>query len=149
MRVILQRVNWASVVVSGSEIGAIESGLLIFLGVRKGDQEKDADFLAQKISTLRIFEDENGKMNLDVKEVGGSLLVISQFTLHADTRKGRRPAFTDSEHPQKAKFLYEYFCKKLKSLGIKKVETGQFAANMQVSLQNDGPVTIVLKSEND
>lgn len=148
MRALIQRVNWANVVVAGSEVGSIDTGLLVFLGIRQGDQEKDSQFLAQKIATLRVFEDESGKMNWDLKQIGGSVLVVSQFTLHADTKKGRRPAFTASEKPEHAKALYEYFCSCLKKIGLK-VEQGQFAAQMMVSLQNDGPVTILLQSENN
>ena len=145
MRALLQRVSWANVVVSGSEVGSVEQGLLIFLGIRKGDTQSAADYLAEKIAHLRIFEDEAGKMNLDCKQSEGNALVVSQFTLYADTRKGRRPAFTDAEEPEKAKTLYEYFCEQLRQKGIP-TETGQFAAHMLVSLQNDGPVTILIDS---
>jgi len=145
MRALIQRVSWANVVVSGSEIGSIEQGVLILLGAKKGDDKSHAETLAKKIAFLRIFEDENGKMNLDLQQVGGGALVVSQFTLYADTRKGRRPAFTDAEDPEKARALYEYFCQCLRQFNLP-VETGQFAADMQVSLQNDGPVTLLLEA---
>jgi D-tyrosyl-tRNA(Tyr) deacylase len=146
MRAFIQRVIWANVVVAGSEIGAIDTGLLVFLGIKKGDSEKEIETLVQKISKLRIFEDRQGKMNWDLEQVEGSVLVVSQFTLYADTRKGRRPAFTDAEEPEKAQALYQIFCQKLAEEGIP-VQTGQFGAPMIVSLQNDGPVTLLLDTE--
>lgn len=146
MRALLQRVTWGNVAVAGSEIGAIGPGLVVLLGVRKGDGEAQALALAKKITGLRVFEDEQGKMNLDLKQIKGEVLVISQFTLYADTRKGRRPAFTDAEDPAPAKALYEKFCDFLRQEGLQ-VETGQFAAHMRVSLQNDGPVTIMLDTD--
>ena len=146
MRALLQRVSSAKVEVDGKIVGKIAGGLLIFLGVRQGDQASDAEMLAKKISGLRIFEDEAGNMNKDLREAGGSLLVVSQFTLYADWRKGRRPAFTDAAPPEIARALYEQFCEILLQEGFI-VERGIFAADMAVTLVNDGPVTLLLQSE--
>ncbi|MBQ3149878.1 MAG: D-tyrosyl-tRNA(Tyr) deacylase [Clostridia bacterium] len=147
MRAVIQRVLHSSVSVDGKVVGEIEQGLNILLGVVEGDSEAEADILASKIAKMRIFEDENEKMNLSVTDIGGSALVISQFTLCADCRKGNRPSFSSSAHPDRAKELYEYFVEQLKQNGISKVETGIFAADMQVMIQNDGPVTIILDSD--
>src|SRR5690349_8361333 len=114
MRALLQRTNWANVTVAGSEIAAIDVGLLVLLGIRKGDSDAQAAALAKKIADIRIFEDESGKTNWDLKQVGGSVLVVSQFTLYADTQKGRRPAFTDAEEPRRAEALYEHFVAELR-----------------------------------
>ncbi len=125
--------------------GSIRKGLLILLGVGKGDSESDISFLTSKIPELRIFEDESGKFNLSLKEIGGEMLVVSQFTLYADYRRGRRPSFTDAEEPGTAKRLYEQFISRLREEGVP-VQTGEFQAKMEVHLINDGPVTLLLDS---
>lgn len=145
MRVIIQRVSQASVVVNEQTVGAIDKGLMILLGVAHGDEEKDATYLADKAAGLRIFEDDAGKMNLSVEDISGSILVVSQFTLLGDCRKGRRPGFTDAAPPELADTLYEKFVDVLRNRGIH-VSTGIFQASMQVSLVNDGPVTMMLDS---
>ena len=145
MRAVLQRVTEASVKVGGEEVSRIEGGLLVLLGVEKSDDEKDAEWLAEKIINLRIFEDKNDKMNLSIQDVGGSLLVVSQFTLLADCRKGRRPGFDNAAPPDMANSLYEYFVKY--AAKIVKVEKGCFQQEMFVSLTNHGPVTILLDSK--
>jgi len=144
MRALLQRVNWANVTTAGSEIGAIDTGLVVFLGVKTGDTAQHAEELAAKIASLRLFEDEQGKTNWDLSQVSGAVLVVSQFTLYADCRKGRRPAFTEAMEPKGAEKLYETFVTHLRENGVK-VETGQFQAHMVVSLQNDGPFTLLLE----
>ncbi|NCA98962.1 MAG: D-tyrosyl-tRNA(Tyr) deacylase [Clostridia bacterium] len=145
MRALLQRVRSASVEIEGERTALIGPGLLVFLGVTHDDGPDDLDWLAGKVSRLRIFEDENGKMNRSVTESGGAVLVVSQFTLYADTRRGNRPGFDQAVRPDLANSLYEDFCTTLRALGLM-VATGQFAADMLVSLQNDGPVTILLDS---
>jgi D-tyrosyl-tRNA(Tyr) deacylase len=145
MRAIIQRVSQASVVVDKQTVGAIDQGLMILLGVAQGDTSKDIVYLADKTAGLRIFEDDNNKMNLSVEDVGGSILVVSQFTLLGDCRKGRRPGFTDAAPPELADTLYEEYVDALRNRGIT-VATGVFRANMQVALVNDGPVTIMLDS---
>lgn len=145
MRAVVQRVNSASVTVEGRQIGAINKGLLVLLGVTKGDTDQDANYLAAKIAGLRIFEDDNEKMNLSVKDVGGAILSVSQFTLYGDCRHGRRPSFTDAAAGEKAKRLYECFNAALKKEGLPP-QTGQFQAHMEVHLVNDGPVTMLLDS---
>ena len=145
MRAVLQRVKRASVVADGELLGAIEAGLLVLLGVAEGDDETDADFLAAKTAALRIFPDEEDKMNRSVTDVGGEVLVISQFTLLGDARKGRRPSFAGAADPETGNRLYEYYRGKLAEAGLK-VATGRFAARMDVELVNDGPVTILLDS---
>ena len=148
MKVVIQRVSEAAVKIDGSVHGAIESGLLILVGIENSDTEEDVDWLASKIVSLRIFSDENGLMNLSVKEINGGILVISQFTLHAKTKKGNRPSFIDAARPEQAIPLYEKFKSALeKELG-KPIQCGVFAADMKVSLVNDGPVTIVIDSKN-
>ena len=146
MRAVVQRVDSASVSVDGEVSGEIGPGLLILLGVGRDDEEKDADYLADKIINLRIFSDEEGKMNRSLLESGGAMLAVSQFTLYGDTRKGRRPSFIEAAEPVKANALYEHFVARVRSLGVK-VETGVFQAMMKVSLINDGPVTILLDSK--
>jgi len=143
MIAVIQRVSRASVTVGGNRTGEIGRGLLVLLGVHKGDREEDADFLAAKIGGLRIFEDAAGKMNLACSEVGGAMLVVSQFTLCGDCRKGRRPSFDPAAPPDEATRLYNYFCARLRQQGYR-VETGVFGAMMDVELVNDGPVTFVL-----
>jgi D-tyrosyl-tRNA(Tyr) deacylase len=147
MKAVIQRVKSAQVSVDGRVTGKIGSGLLVLLGVGKGDGESDLSFLTSKIPELRIFEDASGKFNLSLKEIGGEMLVVSQFTLYGDCRKGRRPSFTDAEDPTQAKNLYEQFVSKLKEQGIP-VQTGEFQAKMEVHLINDGPVTLILDSKN-
>lgn len=144
MRVLLQRVAQAQVVVDHKAVGTINHGLLILLGVGQGDSEASADALAHKILKLRIFNDDGGKMNRSVREVGGELLVVSQFTLYADATRGNRPSYAKAAAPAEAKRLYEYFVQVLRAQGVK-VETGVFAAHMDVSLVNDGPVTVWLE----
>lgn len=146
MKLVIQRVTSAKVKVLGEVVGAIEKGYLVFLGVGKEDTEKTAEFYAAKMLKLRIFEDENGKTNRSLFDVGGSLLIVSQFTLYADCSHGNRPSFTDAGGAEKANALYEYFAKKCEEAGVK-VETGCFGAQMEVTLVNDGPFTIVLGEE--
>ena len=146
MRAVIQRVSESSVVVEGLLQGKIGEGLLVLLGVAVTDSEKDADYLAEKIVHLRVFNDEQGKMNLSLKDKGGSMLVVSQFTLYGDARKGRRPSYTDAARPEAASALYEYFVNRVMSHGVH-VETGVFQAMMKVSLINEGPVTILLDSQ--
>ena len=145
MRAVLQRVSKAEVSVEGRVIGSIAHGFVVLLGVAKDDSEKDAAYIADKTLGLRVFADEAGKMNLALKQVGGELLVISQFTLLADTESGRRPSFIRAAAPDEAKRLYEHFLSLVRNGGVK-VETGEFGAMMAVSLVNDGPVTIILDS---
>lgn len=147
MKAVLQRVSHARVTVDNEIMGEIQQGFLILLGAEEGDSEKDADVLADKISVLRIFTDENDKMNLSLSDVNGSVLVISNFTLCADCRKGRRPNFINAAKPDYAKHLYEYFCQRIKANNIENVQTGVFGADMKVELLNDGPVTIELNSK--
>lgn len=145
MKVVIQRSLEAKVEVSGKVIGSIDHGLVLLVGVDKRDEKEDAVFLANKIQNLRIFSDENGLMNRSILQSGGSFLTISQFTLIADYKKGNRPSFIQAAAPEKAKELFNYFVELLKESGAK-VETGEFGADMQVSLVNDGPVTIVMDS---
>ena len=145
MRAVIQRVNAASVEVNGNVTGAIELGLLVLLGVQREDSQRDADYLVNKILGLRIFSDDEGKMNRSVVDVGGSLLVVSQFTLYGDCRKGMRPSFDQAARPEVGKELYEYFVTQARSRGIR-VETGVFQASMQVTLINNGPVTLLCES---
>lgn len=147
MKAVIQRVIESSVSVGGEVAGASGRGYMILVGVMKGDTEEQARLLAKKTASLRVFEDENGKMNLSVLDVGGDILAISQFTLCADYKKGNRPSFTDSEEPEKAKVLYDLYCEELKANGVKRVEKGVFGADMQVSLTNDGPVTICFDTD--
>ncbi len=145
MRVVLQRVKNASVTVSGEKISEIGEGLLLLVGVAKDDGEGEASWLAEKIAGLRIFNDEDEKMNLGVRDVGGEILAVSQFTLLADTRKGKRPSFVGGAPPEEAEALFDYFCERLRAAGVASVKTGRFGAMMDVALVNDGPVTIVLE----
>jgi len=147
MRAVIQRVKSARVDVDGETVGSVKQGFLILLGVMDGDTEKEADVLAGKVAKLRIFEDENQKMNISLLDIQGEALVVSQFTLCADVKKGNRPSFTLSAEPSEANRLYEYFMKSLSAQGVKKVQHGVFGADMQVSLINDGPVTIILDTD--
>lgn len=144
MKLLVQRVNYASVKVDNQIIGKIKKGFLVFLGITHTDNEKIADYLVNKLLNLRVFEDENGKMNLSVKDIKGELLIISQFTLYANTKEGNRPSFIDAAKPEYANKLYEYFITKCKESGIT-VQTGEFGADMKVELLNDGPVTVMLE----
>lgn len=146
MRLVIQRVSHASVTVDGKICGQIQKGFLILVGVMEDDTLQDVDVLARKTSALRIFEDGNGKMNLDIKSVDGEILAVSQFTLCADLKKGNRPSFTESAQPDKANEYYKLFCEKLIENGVRKVEKGVFGADMKVELLNDGPVTIIYDS---
>ena len=147
MRLVLQRVKSASVSIEGTVVGEIEQGFLLLVGVGPDDTRDDASYLARKIAGMRIFSDENGKMNLSIDQVGGKILSVSQFTLFADTKKGNRPSFTGAASPEAANKLYEEFNEILRTEYGLIVETGEFAADMQVSLVNDGPVTILLDTK--
>lgn len=145
MRAVVQRVSHAKVTVNGETTGEIGTGLLVLLGVGAADTRADADYLAEKTVGLRIFEDADGKMNLSVADAGGALLVVSQFTLYGDVRRGKRPSFDAAAPPQQARELYEYFVEKIRATGLR-CETGRFQEMMQVELVNEGPVTILLDS---
>ena len=147
MKAVVQRVKYASVTVENETVGKIDQGFLVLLGVGKGDTEAEADLLASKIAKMRVFCDENGKMNLSLNQVGGEILVISQFTLYANCVHGNRPDFFASEGPVRANELYEYFTDKVKSISECKTEKGVFGADMKVELLNDGPVTIILDTD--
>lgn len=144
MKAVLQRVTHASVEVQGKKVGEIKNGFLVLLGVLEGDTKKEVDVLSRKVFGMRVFEDDGGKMNLSLSDTDGSVLVVSQFTLLADCKKGNRPSFINAAKPDIAKELYEYFCDKMCEYGVKNVERGVFGADMKVSLLNDGPVTIIL-----
>ncbi|HSK44605.1 MAG TPA: D-aminoacyl-tRNA deacylase [Candidatus Binatia bacterium] len=146
MRAVVQRVSRCRVTVEGNVVGEIGAGLLVLLGVSKTDNEAAADYLVEKAIGLRIFEDADGKMNLSVQDSGGGVLVVSQFTLYGDVRRGKRPSFDAAARPEEAKRLYEYFVGKVRASGLR-CETGQFQAMMEVDLVNSGPVTILLDSE--
>lgn len=146
MRAVVQRVSKASVSVEDAVVGAIGNGLLVLLGVSKNDTSAAADYLIEKLLGLRIFEDAEGKMNLSVRETGGAVLVVSQFTLFGDVRRGKRPSFDEAARPEQARHLYEYVIAQIRAQGVE-CSTGEFQAMMQVSLVNDGPVTILLDSE--
>jgi D-tyrosyl-tRNA(Tyr) deacylase len=145
MRAVVQRVSRAQVAVDGEVVGDIGRGLLVLLGVTHTDDEADADYLAGKIAGLRVFEDENGKMNLDTAAVSGGILVVSQFTLYGDVRRGKRPSFDAAAAPERARQLYEYFVERIRAAGLR-CQTGRFQEMMEVELVNDGPVTILLDS---
>lgn len=146
MRALIQRVHQASVTVEGAIVGQIATGLLVLLGVGHEDTEAEAALLAEKIANLRIFSDDEGRFNHSVRDVGGGMLVVSQFTLYADTRRGRRPGFSDAARPEHAEPLVKHVCEALRALGLH-VETGVFGAHMDVALVNNGPVTIWLDTE--
>ena len=147
MKAVIQRVTRASVTVEGRIMGEIKNGFLVLLGVMDGDTEDEMKLLAKKVSEIRIFEDENGKMNLSLDKIGGEVLVVSQFTLCADLSPGRRPSFINSAPPAIANELYEKFCEELRNLGVSKVAQGVFGAEMAVELLNDGPVTIIMNTD--
>lgn len=146
MKLVVQRVKKAKVTVENKIVGEIDEGFLVLLGVKPTDTKKTADYLVKKLCNLRVFKDENDKMNLNIKQVKGSLLIVSQFTLYANCKEGNRPSFTDAAKPDKANELYEYFCNKCRENEIE-VQTGEFGAHMQVELLNDGPVTIILEND--
>lgn len=146
MRALVQRVREARVLVDGQIVGQIKTGVVVFLGVRQTDGAPEADWLARKVLQLRIFPDSNGKMNLSVEDIRGELLVVSQFTLYGETRRGNRPSFTEAAAPDRAKELYEYFLELCKRSSLK-IETGRFRARMSVELSNDGPVTLLCETE--
>ena len=146
MRALLQRVSQASVTVDGRVVGKIGRGFCILLGITHSDTNKEADWLAKKIAGIRLFEDDAGKLNLGLADIEGALLVISQFTLYGDARKGRRPSFIEAARPERSEPLYEYFVEQLRTAGIP-VQTGIFGANMQVEIHNDGPITMMLERE--
>ena len=145
MRIVLQRVKSASVTVSNDTVSEIGPGLLLLVGVAGGDGQAEAGWLAEKVAGLRVFADEEGRMNLSVRDTGGEVLAVSQFTLLADTRKGKRPSFVGAAPPEVAEPLFDYFCERLRAAGLASVKTGLFGAMMDVALVNDGPVTIVLE----
>lgn len=144
MRAVVQRVLESEVKIDGESVGKIGKGFLVLLGITHEDTEKEVVWLANKIKGLRVFEDENGKMNLGLDEIGGDILIVSQFTLYGNCIKGRRPGFTDAARPEIAIPLYESFIQKFREFSIGKVETGRFGADMKVSLINDGPVTLII-----
>ena len=145
MKLVVQRVKYASVKVDNRIVGKIDNGFLVLLGIGENDTKEKADFLVNKLIKLRVFEDDNGKMNLSIKDINGELLIISQFTLYADCSSGNRPSFVNAAKPDIAEKLYEYFIDECKKENIKKVENGEFGADMKVELLNDGPVTIILE----
>lgn len=146
MKALVQRVTEGSVTVADRQIGSIGKGLVILFGAGQGDTEKDVDYLAEKCANLRIFEDDAGKMNLSLLDIKGEALVISQFTLYGDCRKGRRPGFSNAADPAEAEQFYEHFLKKIAQAGVRNVQHGQFGADMKVRIFNDGPVTFMLES---
>ncbi len=148
MRAVVQKVSSSKVTVDEEVVGQINQGLMVLLGVTHDDTSKDVDYMVDKVTNLRIFEDAEGKMNLSLKDVGGEVLAVSQFTLYGDARRGRRPSFSDAARPEVANPLYEEFVKKIRDLGIN-VGTGKFGAHMMVDLTNDGPVTILLESKKE
>lgn len=146
MRTLLQRVSEASVRVDGDVIGQIGAGLLVFVGIEEADEMEDIDWLVRKIVSMRIFSDSEGRMNLSLMDIGGGLLAVSQFTLHATTKKGNRPSFIRAAHPDRAQPLFKLFVEKVREAGVTEVQTGKFGADMKVALINDGPVTIWIDS---
>lgn len=146
MRVVLQRIKEARVAAGGEEIGRTGAGLCLFIGVARGDTEANADYLAEKIAGLRVFEDEEGKFNRSLADTGGEILVVSEFTLYGECTKGRRPSFSQAAPAEEAERLYNYFVQRLKEMGLK-VATGRFQAKMQVAILNDGPVTFLIDSK--
>lgn len=147
MKAVVQRVKNADVKINGSVVGSCNTGYMVLYCAVEGDTEQDIDLLARKLVNLRVFEDENGKMNKSILDIDGEILCISQFTLAADTKKGNRPSFINAMEPVMAEKYYKAFCEALKNYGVKQVQTGEFGADMQVSLINDGPVTIILDTD--
>lgn len=147
MRALIQRVSSGKVTIADRVISQISKGYMILLGIKVGDSEKEADLLTEKIINLRVVSDKNDKMNLSIKDINGEILVVSQFTLYADLKGGRRPSFIKAAKPEEAEKIYGYFIEKLKSYGVKKVATGEFGAYMKVEIINDGPVTVILDTE--
>jgi D-tyrosyl-tRNA(Tyr) deacylase len=148
MRLVIQRVKSASVTIENTVFSSIDTGLMVLVGIEDADDEKDSDWLVQKLINMRIFSDAEGKMNLSVKEIGGEILIVSQFTLHASLQKGNRPSFIKAARPEKAIPLYENFIRKLSMESGKEIKTGKFGAYMKVELINDGPVTVFVDSKN-
>ena len=148
MRIVIQRVSRASVTIGGVLKSAIGKGFMVLLGIEEADNQEDVEYLCQKLTKLRVFADDNNAMNLDINQVGGDFLVVSQFTLHAMTKKGNRPSFIKAARPEHAIPLYELFLKRLEEVSGRKVESGEFGADMQVELINDGPVTILIDTKN-
>jgi len=149
MRIVIQRVSEAAVKINGNIVGEIQKGLLVLLGIEHEDGQDDAKYLIQKLIQLRIFSDADGKMNLSVQDVNGGILVVSQFTLHAATKKGNRPSYIRAARPEQAIPLYEYFVAELQKISAPEVQTGRFGADMKVALVNDGPVTIIMDSKGE
>ena len=147
MRIVAQRVSRASVTIGGVLKAQIGQGMMVLLGIEDADNQEDVEYLCQKLTKLRIFADENNAMNLDINQIGGDFLVVSQFTLHAMTKKGNRPSFIKAARPEKAIPLYEWFLKRLAEISERRVECGEFGADMQVELINDGPVTIIIDTK--
>ncbi|MBP5643650.1 MAG: D-tyrosyl-tRNA(Tyr) deacylase [Bacteroidales bacterium] len=147
MRIVIQRVSRASVTIGGTLKSAIGKGFMVLLGIEEADNQDDVEYLCQKLTKLRVFADENGAMNLDINQIGGDFLVVSQFTLHAMTKKGNRPSFIKAARPEHAIPLYELFLKRLAGISGRNVESGEFGADMQVELINDGPVTIIIDTK--
>lgn len=146
MRIVIQRVKRSAVTINGQERREIGQGMCVLVGVTHDDSESCADWLAEKMAGLRIFEDSDGKINLSLQDIGGEVLIVSQFSLYASCVKGRRPGFTDAAKPEHAENIYNYFVKKVRSLGLKNIQTGEFGANMEVEIINDGPLTFIIDS---
>ena len=146
MRIVIQRVKRSAVTINGREKREISQGMCVLVGVTHEDTEYSADWLAEKLAGLRIFEDENGKINLSLQDIDGEVLIVSQFSLYASCAKGRRPGFTDAAKPEHAERIYNYFVQKVRSLGLKRVQTGEFGADMEVEIINDGPLTFIIDS---
>ena len=146
MRLLIQRVKHAAVTINNSEKHEISKGMCVFIGVTHGDNKQNSDWLAEKLTVLRIFEDSDGKINLSVKDIDGEILLVSQFSLYASCAKGRRPSFTDAAKPDEAEKLYDYFVERVKLSGVKNVQCGEFGADMTVEIINDGPLTFIVDS---
>ena len=147
MKAILQRTTHSSVSIDGEIVGEIQQGFMVLLGIIEGDTKKEADALAAKLAGLRVFSDEQDRMNLSLQDINGGILLVSNFTLGADCKKGRRPSFSEAARPEVAKPLYEYFIQQLHINGVEQVETGEFGADMELNITNDGPVTIILDTD--
>lgn len=146
MRIVIQRVKRSAVTINGKERREIGQGMCVLVGVTHDDTESSADWLAEKLAGLRIFEDEDGKINLSLQDIAGEVLIVSQFSLYASCAKGRRPSFTDAAKPEHAENIYNYFVQKVKALGLKRVQTGEFGAEMEVEIINDGPLTFIIEA---